>query len=206
LPLDSFGKDKIRKDGLNFYCRLCVRARSAKFREDNPEKGAISSAKYQAKNPDKRKEIQRNYRLRNADSVKAREMAYLQENPEKRKETSRKYYAENRDRVATANLKWAANNPGNLTARAAKRRALKRNATVPWADLSYVGDLYENCRETEEIFQNVGVSLKFHVDHIVPLQHARVCGLHVEHNLQILTATDNLSKNNHFELEDYPCG
>ena len=31
--LDQFGKDKRRKDGLNVYCRACVRARSRRSRE-----------------------------------------------------------------------------------------------------------------------------------------------------------------------------
>lgn len=37
------------------------------------------------------------------------------------------------------------------------------------------------------------------VDHIVPLLHPLVCGLHVEHNLEVTTLAANLQKsNNHW--------
>jgi len=35
--LIEFGKDKYKSDGLNPYCKSCIRIRSAKQRKDNPE-------------------------------------------------------------------------------------------------------------------------------------------------------------------------
>ena len=37
---------------------------------------------------------------------------------------------------------------------------------------------------------------RWEVDHIVPLQSPIVCGLHVEHNLQVIPASKNRSKHN----------
>lgn len=70
--------------------------------------------------------------------------------------------------------------------KAAHRRALVIRATPKWADRSKVLDIYRNC------------PAGYHVDHIVPLNNNLVCGLHVEHNLQYLSAEDNLRKSNKF--------
>jgi hypothetical protein len=72
-----------------------------------------------------------------------------------------------------------------------RRKALKLNATPAWADPDAIRARYaEGARLTNE------TGIKHHVDHIVPLQSKLVCGLHCEANLQVLTETDNCSKNN----------
>lgn len=70
-------------------------------------------------------------------------------------------------------------------------------ATVVWADEDRIKTIYS---KSDMLSKFVG--LPYHVDHIVPLVNNRVCGLHCEDNLQILTATDNLEKNNNFQDVD----
>ena len=50
---------------------------------------------------------------------------------------------------------------------------------------------YEEARRlTEE------TGIVHHVDHIIPINHPLICGLHVETNLQVLPAAENSRKGN----------
>ncbi len=75
----------------------------------------------------------------------------------------------------------------------ARRRAMKRNAMPRWANRKEIKEFF---RVATELTKTTGI--KHHVDHIIPLVHPMVCGLHVPYNLQILTAEENLKKSNHF--------
>lgn len=70
------------------------------------------------------------------------------------------------------------------SARAAKRRSAQLQATPPWADLEAIKNFFINRPEGME------------VDHIIPLQGKTVCGLHVLHNLQYLSQSENCRKSN----------
>lgn len=73
------------------------------------------------------------------------------------------------------------------------RQARKLNATPAWANQGYIRLFYEGAKiEAERIGEPVDV------DHIVPLQHPLVCGLHCEQNLQLLVHKENLTKSNTF--------
>jgi 5-methylcytosine-specific restriction endonuclease McrA len=79
----------------------------------------------------------------------------------------------------------------------AERRALELSATPPWLSDSQRAAIKAIYAESTRLERETGIPR--HVDHIVPLKHPDVCGLHVPLNLQVLTASENLSKNNHFD-------
>jgi len=42
--------------------------------------------------------------------------------------------------------------------------------------------------------------IQYEVDHIIPLQGKKVCGLHTANNLQVIPMSDNRKKNNQFHI------
>ena len=54
--------------------------------------------------------------------------------------------------------------------------------------------------EAQRLTLETGV--EYVVDHILPLQHPEVCGLHNDANTQVITAEENRVKGNSFMIED----
>ena len=75
---------------------------------------------------------------------------------------------------------------------ARKERVLNR---APYDDKAEIAQVYANCKRMNEIF----VNRIYEVDHIVPIQHDKVSGLHVACNLRIVEQKFNRSKSNYFE-------
>ena len=136
---------------------------------------ACKAAQYQARK-EKHRAACRSWALRNPAAM----LAY-----------SAKWRDANRAYLRERDAKRAKERPEIYCAKSAKRRTINARATPAWANHARIAALYECAKHVSRI-----TGVKYHVDHIVPLQSPLVCGLHVEHNLQLLPASDNVRKHN----------
>lgn len=105
-----------------------------------------------------------------------------------------KKWASNNRNIANRHIKnWKRKNKDSVNANTAKRRAARLNATPEWLNSGHMAEI-EGMYLYAQIFSQIGEQL--HVDHIVPLQGENVCGLHAPWNLQVIPASENLSKSN----------
>ena len=58
LPLDNFHKNKIKKDGLHYYCKKCRQPIAKRYYQDNKEKCDSKTIEWNLNNPEKYKKIQ----------------------------------------------------------------------------------------------------------------------------------------------------
>lgn len=148
--------------------------------------------KYLETHPESRKESSKVYYLNNQNKIK--EYRNRPEVKERLKEQRRKWYLANKESNDANAALFAKDNPDWKAAHCAKRRAKKKQAQPVWANEKYIGTFYTLAKEEES-----RLGTKVVVDHIIPLQHPDVCGLHCEYNLQLLTQSDNCRKGNNFD-------
>jgi carboxypeptidase C (cathepsin A) len=131
------------------------------------------------KDKEKKNANARAYRKINGDKVRAREKKYYENNKENKKLRDKIRYKNNK---AYYFLKTYL-----------RRNMIKEFQTPVWADMDAINTIYKQASRRSQIEGRL-----YHVDHIVPLNNPLVSGLHVQDNLQIILASENLSKSNQF--------
>lgn len=196
------------------WTRRRRRESSALYRAKNLEARRAQSREYMARkrreDPEWVKANNDRYLAAYPERWKPKKHAYYQANKEKWAPHFLRYKTENPERYKAAIVAWGKRNPEKIKAygrksaakpeRKAKnaarqmlRHVRKLQTTPSWADPKAIAGFYELAAlytaETGE---------KWEVDHIVPLISDRVCGLHCEANLQVLTASENRRKGNRY--------
>ena len=119
--------------------------------------------------------IKSEWSFKNKESIKLKQIQRHSENPEKRALISRNYYLKNKAYYAEY---------------ASLRNRVVKQSTPIWADVSEIHNVYIEAQY-----------MQLEVDHIIPLQHPLVCGLHVWDNLQLLSRSENAKKSNKFDSD-----
>lgn len=127
----------------------------------------------------------RNYKYRCMTCKRADSRTYVRDHNRVRSK-------EAQENEALRKKQWKLDNKGYVNYIGNERRIAKINRTPKWANLDAIKDVYEECAV---LIKRHGPR-SYHVDHIVPLKGKNVSGLHVEYNLQILEAIENIKKGN----------
>jgi len=187
----GFSKKAALKDGLQAQCKAC----NAEYFQENREARVAYQVGYAKANHEAVAAKHAKWYQENREAAAAKRVEYYQENRESVAAKKAEWYQENRESVLAKNGEYQKANPDKCRAISAKRRAAKLQRTPAWVDLEAIEAVYAEARRLEVLD-----GIPRHVDHIIPLQGTTVSGFHVASNLQILTAQENLSKSNRFEL------
>lgn len=195
-------------------CKECCKKRDKANYQKSKDVKLAKCSEYRKANKQRIKEYHQAYYEANKDKMLSRAKEY-RSNPEiaeKERIRQNKYYAERSVAIQAKRKAKMDNNPELrlkmrefckshyernkhlYIAKCGKRRAAKVSATPAWANLNAIKAIYKQSMQI-----SIETGIEHHVDHIIPLQGKTVSGLHVESNLQIIPAKQNLSKANKLE-------
>lgn len=174
----EFHSCRHRKDGLRFSCKVCTRKENLEWHRKNPDRSKENSRKWSASHKAQHKALIEKWGKSNKDKLLGYYRKHHIKHAEKRREYGRQYLKKNRAWSLEKNR---------------ARYASQRGALPKWANRFFMQEIYDLA-----YIRSKATGIKWHVDHIVPLQSKKVCGLHVEHNLQVITALENHQKYNRY--------
>jgi hypothetical protein len=172
------------------------RERVASWKKNNTEKVRQQNAEYREKN---RALIRlRNKKWAQSDKGKQTKKRWGEENRELLNAKSRERNATNPEAARERRKKWKRKNPHVVAAHASIRSERLNKATPAWVDIKEIEAVFKVRDDT-----TARTGIQHHVDHYYPTQGKTVCGLNVPWNLQVITAEENLAKNNKMPEDFY---
>lgn len=161
-------------------CKACHSLKNKENRLANLEVYKETNRLWVLNHPEQVAVIKRRHYLKSPESYSA----WSKRNPEQRLVVSNDYRKRN---------------PAYYASKAAERRSKKLQATPSWLgeDSNF---LFEEIYSLAKL-RTDKLGYVWEVDHIIPLQNAKVCGLHVPWNLQVIPRSTNRIKSNKFDLD-----
>lgn len=159
--------------------------------EDRRRQIRDSVRRWRLRYPEKERAATKKWRDNNRDYIKAKDAERRIREGDRRREKLREAYHRDVEVTHRKRSEWSRRNPGVLAEHASRRRAILAMAMPQWVNRSEILAIYAEAKSKSD-----GSGISYHVDHIYPLKGRGFVGLHVPWNLQILTASKNLSKGN----------
>ena len=172
--LGCFVKQRLR--GGTKECKPCGnKRRVTTWKNENRERTRLLNRKSAAKPECKKRkaEYTRRYQAAHLEAGAAKTRRWRANKPERAKEVEAKYKRNNHEKLLT------------------RYNVRRHHKKLLWANPKDVGVFYDSARRVSEC-----LGIPHEVDHIIPLQGRKVCGLHIPENLQVLTRDANRAKGN----------
>ena len=216
-PLGEFSRSKNRKDGYRGQCKECDKVYrqvnrekihayrkirysehiedEKKYYQANKEKIVLWGKQYYKANKEEKREYGKKYYQANKEKVALLHKQYYEANKEEIAAYKKQWAKDNHEERITYHKQWREDNPEKIARLRIIRKIAIKQQCPDWADREAIRAIYLEAQRLTRI-----TGEPHEVDHIIPLQGKYVRGLHIENNLQILTARDNAIKHNKFTI------
>lgn len=178
--------------GLSRECRQCRNKRYQPYYEEHRDDIKKRATEDHRKRRE-RSEVRGQERLYGREHMRAKLADPIER--EKHNERGRDWRKANPDRVKQFKHEQRAEKLRRFLIRMARIR----RATPPWADKKQIDAIYALA---DYLTEKIGIP--YEVDHIYPLAHRDLCGMHIPANLRVITRAENQRKGNRFPDERRP--
>lgn len=116
-------------------------------------------------------------------------------NKEKSLESTKRYQINNPEATKSSHRKSRQKHVERVRIENNARSRRVKFCTPKYANKFFISEAYHLAQLRTKL-----TGIKYVVDHIIPINGKFVCGLHIETNLQVITAYENLRKSNVFDI------
>lgn len=178
-------------------CVECANIHSKKWRQENRELFLEFRKSWYQDNREKHLDQFKKRYQDNREEYRDRYKIYYQNNHEKVLERNKQWRQDKKIHCSEYAQDWRQKNPHKVALGNERRTQYLKERTPSWysSEEDLIKTIYQKRDELSELWNT-----KLHVDHIIPIIHPLVCGLHCYANLQLLEASINNSKYNSYDV------